>query len=416
MLWFRLLRESLSFAWQAIWTNKLRTFLSLLGVMVGIFVISAVFTVVDSLEGELRDTFNMLDDDVLFVTKWPWTSEGEEDYPWWKYVQRRPPSEADLDRLMPRLSLAEAGMYQNKAFLDAEAGNNRMPGVVIGGGSHDYDKVISLNIEHGRYFTHSESAAGSPVAIVGHDVAMQLFGRPDAIGEHMKLKGIRVEVIGVFAQEGESIVSTGMDEFALVPSSFSPRIYDVRNADDAQIAIKARPGVELDALKDELVQHLRSVRNVRPGQDDDFSINRMDMLTGILDSIFSNLALGGWFIAMFAILVGCFSIANIMFVSVRERTKIIGVQKALGAKNTMILTQFLFEAVALCVFGAILALVAIQLLVWAVNLFDVGLHLAIQPQRVLLALMVAVASGLLAGMAPARLASRMPPVEAMRTN
>ena len=237
----------MSFAWQAIWTNKLRTFLSLLGVMVGIFVISAVFTVVDSLEGELRDTFNMLDDDVLFVTKWPWTSEGEEDYPWWKYVQRRPPSEADLDRLMPRLSLAEAGMYQNKAFLDAEAGNNRMPGVVIGGGSHDYDKVISLNIEHGRYFTHSESAAGSPVAIVGHDVAMQLFGRPDAIGEHMKLKGIRVEVIGVFAQEGESIVSTGMDEFALVPSSFSPRIYDVRNADDAQIAIKARPGVELDA-------------------------------------------------------------------------------------------------------------------------------------------------------------------------
>lgn len=232
----------------------------------------------------------------------------------------------------------------------------------------------------------------------------------------MKLKGIRVEIIGVLAQEGESIVSTGLDEFALVPSAFSPRICDVRNADDAQLAIKAKPGVALAALQSELTQHLRSVRNVRPGQDDDFSVNRMDMLTGILDTIFSNLALGGGFIAMFAILVGCFSIANIMFVSVRERTKIIGVQKALGAKNAMILIQFLFEAVALCVFGAIMALVAIQLLVWLVNALDVGLQLGVRPQRVLLALGIAVASGLLAGLAPARMASRMPPVEAMRTH
>ena len=317
---------------------------------------------------------------------------------------------------MPRLTLAEAGMYQNKSFMAAEAGNNQMPNVVVGGGSHDYDKVISLNIVHGRYFTHSESAAGSAVAIVGHDIAMQLFGRHDAVGETMKLKGIRVEIIGVLAQEGESIVSTGLDEFALVPSAFSPRICDVRNADDAQLAIKAKPGVALAALQSELTQHLRSVRNVRPGQDDDFSVNRMDMLTGILDTIFSNLALGGGFIAMFAILVGCFSIANIMFVSVRERTKIIGVQKALGAKNAMILIQFLFEAVALCVFGAIMALVAIQLLVWLVNALDVGLQLGVRPQRVLLALGIAVASGLLAGLAPARMASRMPPVEAMRTH
>ncbi len=414
MLWFRLMQESLSFAWQSIWTNKLRTMLSLLGVMVGIFVIGSVFAVVDSLESELRDTFNMLDEDVLFVTKWPWTSGGEEDYPWWKYVQRRPPTESDLGRLMPRLTLAEAGMYQNKSFMAAEAGNNQMPNVVVGGGSHDYDKVISLNIVHGRYFPHSESAAGSAVAIVGHDIAMQLFGRHDAVGETMKLKGIRVEIIGVLAQEGESIVSTGLDEFALVPSAFSPRICDVRNTDDAQLAIKAKPGVALAALQSELTQHLRSVRNVRPGQDDDFSVNRMDMLTGILDTIFSNLALGGGFIAIFAILVGCFSIANIMFVSVRERTKIIGVQKALGAKNVMILIQFLFEAVSLCVFGAIMALVAIQLLVWLVNALDVGLQLGVRPQRVLLALGIAVASGLLAGLAPARMASRMPPVEAMR--
>ena len=126
----------------------------------------------------------------------------------------------------------------------------------------------------------------------------------------------------------------------LVPSAFAPTIYDVRNADDAQLAIKAKPGVELAALQSELSQQLRACGNVRPGQDDDFSVNRMDMLTGILDTIFSNLALGGGFIAMFAILVGCFSIANIMFVSVRERTKIIGVQKAIGAKNATSSSSF----------------------------------------------------------------------------
>ncbi|MDA0945515.1 MAG: hypothetical protein RLZZ314_1242 [Bacteroidota bacterium] len=414
MLWFRLIRESLSFAWQAIWTNRLRTLLSLLGVMVGIFVISAVFTVVDSLESELRDTFNMLDDDVLFVTKWPWAAGG--DYPWWKYVQRRPPSERDMELLVPRLSLASAAMFQTKAFLDAESGNNRMSGVVVGGGSHQYDQVISLNIEHGRYFTPSESAGGSPVAIVGYEIANQLFGKHDAVGETFKIRGVRIEIIGVLAQEGESVVSTGLDEFALVPSAFAPRLYDIRQGEDAQIAIKARPGVELAALEDEIIQQLRAVRRVRPGQDDDFSINRMEMLTSILDSIFSNLAMGGWFIAIFAILVGCFSIANIMFVSVRERTKIIGVQKAIGAKNSFILIQFLFEAVTLCVFGALMALVAIQLLVWIVNAVDVGLTLQIQPSRVLLALGVAVTSGLIAGIAPARQASRMPPVEAMRAH
>lgn len=414
MLWFRLFQESLSFAWQAIWTNRLRTLLSLLGVMVGIFVISAVFTVVDSLETELRDTFNMLDEDVLFVTKWPWSAGG--DYPWWKYVQRRPPSERDMELLVPRLRLAEAVMFQSKAFLDVEAGNNRMVGVAVGGGSHAYNKVISLNLVHGRYFTPSESAAGTPVAVVGHQIAMQLFGRANAVGEEFKLRGMRVEVIGVLGEEGESVVSTGLDEFVLVPSAFAPRVYDARNAEDAQIAVKAKPGVELAALEDEIVQQLRAVRRVRPGQEEDFSVNRMEMLTSILDSIFANLAVGGWFIAIFAILVGCFSIANIMFVSVRERTKIIGVQKAIGAKSTFILIQFLFEAVTLCVFGAVLALVAIQLLVWVVNALEVGLTLRIQPARVVGALGVAVTSGLLAGIAPARQAARMPPVEAMRAH
>ena len=414
MLWFTLFRESLLFAWQAILVNRLRTLLSLLGVMVGIFVISTVFAVVDSLESELRETFNMLDDDVLFVTKWPWSPGG--DYPWWKYVQRRPPTERDLELLMPRLTLASAGMFQTKAFLDAEAGNSRMSGVVVGSVSHDYNRVISLDIEHGRYFTASESAIGRPVAVIGFQVANQLFGTQTCVGQTLKVRGVRVEIIGVLAEKGESAVSAGMDELMLVPSAFAPRLYPPSSDDEALIAIRANPGVNLEVLENELIQQLRAVRRIRPGREKDFSVNRMDMLTEILDSIFTNLALGSWFIAIFAILVGCFSIANIMFVSVRERTKIIGVQKAVGARNAFIMIQFLFEAVVLCVFGALFALLATQGTIVVVNFMDLGMTLHIASKRVLLALGVAVTSGLVAGLAPAQKAANLPPVEAMRAH
>jgi putative ABC transport system permease protein len=174
--------------------------------------------------------------------------------------------------------------------------------------------------------------------------------------------------------------------------------------------------VSNEALADEVTQHYRAVRRLRPGEADDFAINQVNMLSSMLDRIFAQFEIGGWFIAIFAILVGCFSIANIMFVSVRERTRIIGVQKAIGAKGTFILTQFLFESVALCLFGAAFALLAIELLIAGVNAWDVGLTLAIRPSRIAVAVGVAVLSGLVAGIAPAQSAARMAPVDAMRAN
>jgi putative ABC transport system permease protein len=282
--------------------------------------------------------------------------------------------------------------------------------------SQDYPDVISLDIATGRFFTAPESNAGRAVAVLGHQVAIQLFGRADCLGQTLKVRGTKLEVVGVFAEQGQSLISSGFDESMMVPSTFAPRIFDVAGDGGSQISIKARPEVDMDALKSELIQQFRAVRRVRPGRENDFAVNHMDFVATLLDGVFDNLEKGGWFIAMFAILVGCFSIANIMFVSVRERTKIIGVQKAIGAKNTFILIQFLFEAVTLCVFGSLLALVCIQLLIWGINATDFGLTLHIAPKRVILALGVAVTSGLVAGMAPARQAANLPPVEAMRTH
>ncbi|MEY5044155.1 MAG: hypothetical protein RJA19_1382 [Bacteroidota bacterium] len=411
MLWFRLFVESLSFAWSAIWVNRLRTFLSLLGVMVGIFMISAVFAVVDSLEDSLKDTFNMLDEDVLFVQKWPWGTGG--DYPWWKYVQRREPSIREAEALGERLSLAYAVAFQSSQMSNAASGNSRIDGIKLMAVTEQYPQVVSLDIARGRFFTGAEEAASRPLGIIGADVALALFGRLDVVGSHLTIRGLRIEIIGVFAQQGTSLLSDGMDRVVMVPAGFATRLMDIDEA-GGSILVKAGSGVALDALRDEITQQYRQVRGVRPLEEDDFSINQVDMISSLLDEIFGQVEVGGWFIGIFAILVGCFSIANIMFVSVRERTRIIGVQKAIGAKSSFILMQFLFEAVALCLFGALFALAGVGLLVLGVNAMDLGMELHIRPERILLALGVAVASGLLAGLAPAQQAARMQPVEAMR--
>lgn len=412
MLWLRLLGESFAFAWSAIVTNRLRTFLSLLGVMVGIFMITAVFAVVDSLEDGLKSTFNILDDEVLFIQKWPWTFG--EDYPWWKYVQRREVSLSDMDMLADRLELAQAVVFQAKAGLPLESQNSRMEVVGVAAVSDGYEDVIALDIAKGRYFSPMEVAAGRSVAVVGHDVAMELTGKDDPLGESIETRGQRMDIVGVFAKQGASMINDGFDRAIVIPAKFGHRIMGY--GEGTQIMVKPKEGVTTEELSDEIVQQFRSVRRLRPKEDEDFSINQIGMLTTILDSIFQQVEYGGWFIGIFAILVGCFSVANIMFVSVRERTKIIGIQKAIGAKSTFILMQFLFEAVALCVIGALCALLAIEGIVALVNAIDIGFVMVVRPSRIVIALILAVTSGLLAGLAPARKAARMEPVEAMRSN
>ena len=413
MLYLRFLKESFLFAWSAIVVNKLRTLLSLTGVMVGIFVISAVFTMVDSMEASLKDTFNMISDDVLFVQKWPWGPEGDGEYEWWKYFQRRQPSMRDMENLKGRLNNAQAIAFQVGDGGIASNRNNTMDNISIAGISNDYNQCVNLDIAEGRYFTEGEFNGGKNLAIIGADIAEMLFPEGNALGKEMKLKGLKVTVVGIFAKEGSSIISDGFDKMAMVPARFAQRIMNVRELDSG-IVVKVKEGSTNAQLKDEIIQQFRAIRKVRPKQENDFSINQMDMLTGFIDSVFTQVELVGWFIGIFAILVGCFSIANIMFVSVRERTKIIGIQKALGAKNNFILQQFLFEAVALCIFGALLAFGLIALIVALINAMDIGLTVGIYFSRFLTAMIIAVASGLIAGIAPALQAARMDPVDAMR--
>lgn len=414
MLYLRLLLESLVFAWQAITTNKMRTFLSLLGVMVGIFVITAVFTMVDAMEKGLKESFSMINDDVLFVQKWPWgPEEGSTEYEWWKYFQRDQPLPKEVDVLKQRLNNAKAVAYQTGTMGTVEAQNNSLSDVQIAGVTNEYIECVTLKIAEGRYFTDTEFNSGRNIAIIGQDVAAALFPPGTAIGQTFKVSGLKAEVVGVFEKEGVSLISDGFDRMVMLPVRFAERIMNIRELDGG-IVIKAKEGVSLDALKDEVIQQYRAVRRISPRDENDFSVNQMDMLNGFIDGIFSQVEIGGWFIGIFAILVGCFSIANIMFVSVKERTRIIGIQKALGAKNAFIMGQFLFEAVALCIFGALMAYALIALVAVVLNLIDLGLSFSLRPDRFLAAMTVAVVSGLIAGIAPASKAARMNPVDAMR--
>ena len=408
----RLFVESFVQAWQSLVTNRLRTLLSLLGVMIGIFMITAVFTVSDSLEENIKGIFSSIRSDVLFVEKMPWTFS--PDYPWWKYGVRRDPTLEDAEILSERLPSARSVAFQTGNLTTLKRGSSSYGGARLGAVTLNYFDAIELNIEEGRFFTEREMQAAVPVAILGRDVVNRLFPGENPIGKSLTVEGRKLKVVGILAQEGTSIVGEGTDDLALIPVTFGRQLMNFR-ALKASILIRAREGVDLETLKGEVIAAYRPLRRLHPRDESDFAVNEVEMLTSFIDKIFGQLETGVWFIGVFAILIGCFSVANIMFVSVKERTPLIGVQKALGAKSAFVLAQFLIEAVALCIMGAMLALITLALLVVLVNstLSD-GLSLVFGLNRFLLGLGIAVLSGIVSGLAPAMQAARMDPVEAMR--
>ena len=408
----RLFVESFIQAWQALVTNRLRTLLSLLGVMIGIFMITAVFAVSDSLEENLKGIFSSVRSDVLFVEKMPWTFSS--NYPWWKYALRKDPTLEDAEMLAERLPSARSVAFQTGNMATIERGSSRFEGARMAAVTLDYFDAIELDIEDGRFFTEREMLASTPVAIVGREIVNRLFPEGNALGGMCSLDGRKVRIIGVLAQEGTSIVGEGTDDLILIPVTFGRQMANFR-ALKSSILIRAREGVDLETLRGEVIAAYRPIRRLHPRDESDFAVNEVEMLTAFIDTLFGRVEYGVWFIGAFAILIGCFSVANIMFVSVKERTPLIGVQKALGAKRSFVLAQFLTEAVALCIIGALLALFAVGLLVFVVNnILSEGLSLVFGLDRFLLGLGIAVVSGVIAGLAPALQAARMDPVEAMR--
>ncbi|MBU1370887.1 MAG: ABC transporter permease [Bacteroidetes bacterium] len=413
MILFRLILESFQFALSALVVNKVRTVLSLLGITIGIFSIIAVFSVFDSLEKAIRSDISSLGDNVLFIQKWPWMMGGS-DYPWWKYWQRPEASLRELAELQKRSNAAEAFAYQVTVTRNLSYRSTTIEQTMINAVSHDYDRVMPMDIEQGRYFTPLESQTGRNVIIIGADVAETLFLNSDPIGRSVKVFGLRMDVIGVMAKSGDNIFGGSNDNAAFITVNFARNVIDLRNT-GSSIMARTKAGLSNEELKDELTGIMRSVRKLKPAAEDNFAINEMDIINRGFDQLFGVIAIVGWIIGGFSLLVGGFGIANIMFVSVKERTNQIGIQKSLGAKNYFVLLQFLFEAIFLSVLGGIVGLVIVFLLAVAIS-STTSFVMSLSLGNIVLGLVVSGFIGLFSGFIPAWSASRLDPVEAMRSN
>ncbi|MGB0167019.1 MAG: ABC transporter permease, partial [Luteibaculum sp.] len=281
--------------------------------------------------------------------------------------------------------------------------------------SEDYEQVKSLKLFTGRLFTDNEYRSGNPLLVLGYGIAENFFGDPQlALFKEVKVDGLRATVVGVFEKEGSSIFGDSMDETVLIPVNFAKNLTNLRNV-DGSIMVKAAAGVSNSQLQDELEGIMRNIRRIRPKEDNDFALNESSLINTQLDGLFGVINTAGFFIGILSILVGGFSIANIMFVSVKERTNLIGIQKALGAKNYFILLQFLFEAAFLAVVGGLIGLFLIfigTLLGSAFTDFTVTLTL----KNIILGVGISAIIGLLSGIIPAYFASRLDPVDAIRSN
>lgn len=423
---FRLLlnvvNESLAMAWTVFITNKLRSFLSVLGITIGIYCIILVYTLVHSLERNIKDSFAAIGSDIVFVQKWPWDNMGF-DYPWWKYLSRPVVTYQEMEYLRGHLpqSLGAAAFATTIQSKLAERGQNKAEGIDIFCVSHDYQSVQKVDLADGRYFTQQESDAGRPVVIIGATIAEQLFPEGGASGKTIQLMKQRCTVVGVLRKEGQSVINTSFDQRVIIPLNLARNFTNIRNeSGNPQIMLKSREQAGVEELIWEADAAMRAVRRIRPHDEPNFAVNKMSMITDNITSLFSTLNVAGTIIGMFALLVGCFGVANIMFVSVKERTQQIGIQKALGARNYFILTQFLSEAIILCVFGGLLGLGLVYLSTMLANfvlhgVMQSAMTISLNGSDALTGILVSVGIGLLAGILPALQASRMNPVDAIRS-
>lgn len=399
-------------AWNAMVGNKLRTILSLLGITIGIMAIILVFTFVDSMENNIRTNIQSLGDNTVYIQKWPWATGN--NYEWWKYWQRPDADLKDFKQVQQRSLTAEAVVFMASRTKTVEFGSNSAENVSVVAVTHDYDRIKSFDIVNGRYFTMDESGIGSNVCILGMAVAQGLFQENDPVGQSVQVMGRKLTVIGVFGVEGESVFGNSVDNQLLMPISFARQVMKLNGNSNPLIMVKGKSGVEMEEMMDELRGIMRSIRRLKPKADDNFALNEISLLSNSLEQLFTIMNIAGTIIGGFSILVGGFGIANIMFVSVKERTHLIGIEKSLGAKNWFILMEFLSEAVFLCLMGGLAGLFIVYLLTflasWAldVNIFLTWTNIA-------KGIMISVSIGIISGIFPAYMASKLSPVEAIRS-
>jgi putative ABC transport system permease protein len=407
---------SFKMAFQELKVNKLRTFLSLLGITIGIFCIVAVSTVLDSLEKNIKNNVASLGSDVIYISKWPWTDEGGE-YKWWQYMNRPVLKTQDLYALNSKSqSLGYATLIAIENSVTAKQGPFEIEGIDCYAVTSNFEKMQNFEIAKGRYFNNQELDGGNNMVILGYNVNQRLFPTGNALGNRITFLGKNFIVIGVLKKSGDNVTGFDFDRGLIAPYAGFSAIADVssKNANTTLMA-KAKAGLSSDDLGSETEGILRALHKIEPGKKNDFSINKLSQITEQLNKVFDMINVVGIVIAAFSLLVGGFGIANIMFVTVKERTKIIGLKKAIGAKKKAILIEFLMEAIALCLFGGLIGIFFVFILA-LICTYGIKFEVSLSLSNVLYGISISTFIGVVAGFIPAYSASKLDPVVAIRSN
>ena len=414
-MFLRLLYEGILQSFGQLVANKLRTFLSLLGISIGIFCIIAVLSAVDSLEDNIKGSFEKLGNDVLYVTKMPWNEDPSQNY--FKYLLNPNASHNELVAMKARVknaSLSTLQVFIGGANLKCK--NYRISGAFIVAVSYDYNDLFKIEYQAGRFLTPYEYETGADKMVIGAEIAETLFGSLDPIGKTIRMKDRQMEVVGVIKKSGKDLINPAdFDQGVLVGYNTAKKLANLRTNRlfGTNLMVKAAPVADLEDLKAEVTSVLKAERRQKPYEQPSFSINEMSILTNILDSFFSVLNIVGIVIGFFAILIGIFSVANIMFVSVKERTNIIGIKKALGARRYFILLEFLIEAVVLCIIGGLMGLSMVYIILKVLSSVF-GYTMFLSAGNIAIGVGLSVFIGILSGLIPALQASKLDPVEAIR--
>ncbi len=408
-----ILWNSFRMALQELRVNKLRTFLSLFGITIGIFCIIGVLATVDSLERKVQTDIKSLGSNTIYIDKWNYG--GGSDNPWWKYLKRPNMKFEELRIIKAKSELASFAAFFVSNTVNFNYQDNVLSNIGLYGVTNDFNSIQTIEVDNGRYLNESDFSRGAPVGVIGNKVAEELYGSAEkAVGKEISFDGRRLYITGVIKKQGQSLIGGfDYDQCMIVPYRYFASIYNPDN-NNPYIMVQGKDKVASSALADELVGVMRQLRKLSPAQEDNFTCNDVAQFSAQVNGFFGQVTAGGWAIAGLSLIVGAFGVANIMFVTVRERTSQIGLKKAIGAKRNTILTEFLLESAFLCILGGLIGLT----LVWMLSLLlstVLPFPIFIAPNIVILGLSICIILGVLAGIIPASIAAKMDPVVAIRT-
>jgi putative ABC transport system permease protein len=408
-----IISSSIKMAFQELAKNKLRTFLSLFGVTIGIFCIIGVLATVGSLEQNIQSEIKTLGTNTIYIDKWEYN--GGPDYPWWKYVNRPSPQFYEIEQIKDRTPTAKYVAMEINATADVEVGDNLLKEIRLYGVTENFANIQPLDVVEGRGLTESEYDAGTNSVLLGNEVAEKLFGTTErALGKIITTRGKKAIVTGVLKKQGTQMIGGWQfDQSIVMPFHFARTVMDERNADPV-ILVQGQDNINSKVLQDDLRGAMRGIRKLSPMQEDNFALNDVNDFSDALSSAFVSINIGGWAIGALSFIVGIFGVANIMFVTVKERTSQIGLKKAIGAKSGVILSEFLAESAFLCIIGGVIGLLLVFILTKIVTTFF-NFPIYLSASIILMALGICIVAGIVAGIIPASQAARMDPVVAIRS-